>query len=487
MIVVAVLLVASAPLYFARGIGVFDDSLYLKAGQLILDGLKPYRDFYDIKPPGIYYVSAAIAAVGGRGWLAPRIFLFAFAAVFQIAMVRWIHTHFGARAAMFGAVLNGLSYPLAQGYSLHTEPFGALAAFAACCVVLPDTRSIVRWGVAGALVGLAVLFKQTGVLYLAALGAFAVFDRQAGNAIPRLPLRLTALVGGFTAVLALAMTPFVAQGLARPLVDAVVTGAANRADFPFASLLAIGRTWILSPALIAFLGVAVVLCVAPGARRALDDRRLRVFGLFVCVGVFAIVPTLKQGGAGHYVQPGAFAFSVACALFLDAYLDTSGRLPRFVTGVAGAGMVAYLAAVCGVGAGMLRDDKIHADLMVQAQMRDTLDAHLEPKESVLCVSGPATARLYLMSGRHPVNRSLYFYPSNDWLFSVDDARRALFDGQVRAAVVEINPVDDRPVLTDAEIASLRSLYDIVPLGPQTPLRLIALFRQRRGDSSESAS
>src|SRR6266545_1551130 len=116
--VLATFLVLSGPLYFARGIGIFDDSLYLKAGQLILDGLKPYRDFYDNKPPAIYYVSAAVAGVGGRGWLAPRIFLFAFAAIFQVALVRWLQRRFDAQVATIGAILFGLSYPLAQGYSL---------------------------------------------------------------------------------------------------------------------------------------------------------------------------------------------------------------------------------------------------------------------------------------------------------------------------------------------------------------------------------
>jgi len=87
LLIVAILLAISAPLYFVRGIGIFDDSLYLKEGQLILDGFKPYRDFYDNKPPALYYVSAAIAAVGGRGWLAPRIFLFLFAAGFQLGLV----------------------------------------------------------------------------------------------------------------------------------------------------------------------------------------------------------------------------------------------------------------------------------------------------------------------------------------------------------------------------------------------------------------
>jgi hypothetical protein len=90
-----------------------------------------------------------------------------------------------------------------------------------------------------------------------------------------------------------------------------------------------------------------------------------------------------------------------------------------------------------------------------------------------------------MSGRRPFNRFLYFHPITDGMFSFSDARRLLIEGRPKAAVVEINPADERPVLTDAEVASLRSLYDVVPLGPQTPLRLIALFRQQPGETVPS--
>jgi hypothetical protein len=213
--IIAALLAISAPIYFARGIGIFDDSLYLKAGQLILDGLKPYRDFYDNKPPGIYYVSAMIAAVGGRGWLAPRIFLFLFAAAFQVALIRWLQRRFDARVATIAAVLIGLSYPMCQGYSLHTEPFGAAAAFAACALLLSDAPSLRRWAAAGALLGLATAFKQTGVLYLAAIALFALFDvrRQRGG-INTLVATLASLVGGFLAALAPIALAFAAQGLA---------------------------------------------------------------------------------------------------------------------------------------------------------------------------------------------------------------------------------------------------------------------------------
>jgi hypothetical protein len=203
------------------------------------------------------------------------------------------------------------------------------------------------------------------------------------------------------------------------------------------------------------------------------------------VGIFSLVPTLKEGLVGHYVQPGAFAFSAACAVFLDAYLNEAGLQARLVTAVTFAGMAAYFVVIGSVSVDLLRQNRISADLHLQNQLRQALDARLAPGAPVLCVSGPATARLYLMSGRRPFNRLLYFYPTEDWLFSINEARRVLLDGRAEAAVVEINPADDRPVLTETEVGSLKSLYDVVPVGPQTPLRLIALFRRPMADSGRS--
>ena len=200
--IVAGLLAVSAPIYFARGIGIFDDSVYLKAGQLMLDGLKPYRDFYDNKPPGVYYVSAAIAAVGGRGWLAPRVFLFLFAAGFQVGFVSWLQRRFDAGVATITAVFLGLAYPLCQGYSLHTEPFGAVAASAACALLLADAPSWRHWLAAGALAGVATAFKQTGVLYLGAFMVFALFDAPRTGGLSTLPKTLAALTAGFLGAVA---------------------------------------------------------------------------------------------------------------------------------------------------------------------------------------------------------------------------------------------------------------------------------------------
>lgn len=483
LVVVAVLLGVSAPLYFARGIGIFDDSLYLKTGQLILDGLKPYRDFYDNKPPGIYYVSAAIAGIGGRGWLAPRIFLFLFAAAFQFVLIRWLQSHFGTRVATIAAILIGLSYPLCQGYSLHTEPFGALAAFAACVLVLSDAPTLRNWAAAGALLGLSIAFKQTGVLYVAAFALFAAFEvRRRRRVTIDLAATLASLVAGLLAVLVPIALVFAAQGLGPAMFDAVFTGAVARASGGLATWRAIVVTWVRGPAFVAFVGVVFLLAASRGAQSVMDERRRRAFVLYALVGVLSMLPTLKTILAGHYLQPGAFAFSAACALFLDAYLGQAAvAARRLVGGAVMTLMAAYFVAVCIGSAEVVRLNKLRSDLALQAQLRQTLDARLDPSEPVICLSINAAARLYLMSGRRPFTRSLYYYPTLNGVFSLDDARRVLLEGRAASALIEIHRDVDRPELNEAELAALRSTYQIIPVGPQTEYRLLALIKHERNE------
>lgn len=38
-------------LFFLRGFGIFDDSVYLKIEELILQGFKPYQDVFDNTSP----------------------------------------------------------------------------------------------------------------------------------------------------------------------------------------------------------------------------------------------------------------------------------------------------------------------------------------------------------------------------------------------------------------------------------------------------
>jgi hypothetical protein len=274
---------------------------------------------------------------------------------------------------------------------------------------------------------------------------------------------------------------FMAQGLGAAMFDAAVADAFLRAGDGGFSPLDIRDTWVRCPALLAFLGVSVLLLLGSSrARQAMAARRRDAFVLFAAVGVFALLPTLRQNGVGHYLQPSAFAFAIACAVFLDGYLrerTATARLAAAATIVVAAG---YFVALGTASVGMMRQNKLRSDLSLQREVRETLDSRLDPSEPVLCVSASAAARLYLMSGRRPFNRSLYFYSNVDRYFSLADARRVLAEGRPPAALVEIDPKSERPEFYDNELAALRPTYEIIPLGPQTPEhRLVALVRAKR--------
>lgn len=144
-------------LVFLRCIGVFDDSAFLKIGELILDELVPSRDIFDNKPPGIYYLGAAIAAISNRHWLAPPIFLFVFAAVFGVIVIKYTRKYWGSLAAYLVAWIFGLSYTIAQGYSFHTDQFCAFFGIAAIAAISGDSAKLLTSGTAsGAIIEIPV-------------------------------------------------------------------------------------------------------------------------------------------------------------------------------------------------------------------------------------------------------------------------------------------------------------------------------------------
>jgi hypothetical protein len=308
----------------------------------------------------------------------------------------------------------------------------------------------------------------------------AFLDAPRSGGLSTLAKTLVALTGGFLATLAPVALIFAVQGLAPAMFDAVFVGALNRGSGGLASPQSIIVTWVLCPALVAFLGILLVLALSPQARQVLDEEERRAFVLFGTVGIFAILPTLKTNLTGHYLQPGAFALSAASALFLRAYQRrTVVRSARLMTAAAFTGAFAYGLALSVGSIQMVQQNRLRADLALQQQLRETLDARLDANQTVLCMSIDSTARLYLMSGRRPFNRSLYFYPSVDHLFSLDDARRVLLDGKAASALVEIHPWVDRPELNEHELAVLRLSYEIIPVGPQTDHPLLVLIRHDR--------
>lgn len=420
-------LLAGLPLIFLRGIGVYDDSLFLKYGELILKGWRPYVDFIDYKPPVVLYLSAALSAIGGSHWLPPRLFLFLFAGSFAYAVIVISRRLGGVAAGSVASLLFLPSYFIAQGYSFHTEQFGAFLGFVGIYQVL-ISNSYARYFSAGVLCGLAFLCKQPCLLYvlpvLALPLADSLYERTdwGGNAG-----RAFAAAIGFAAPLGaflLFAGPWAPQAF-----DAIIVRAFRETSFPFT--FARLRMWAGSPAIL--VALASIVAIGRTALRRnfrLRERSTRALLLFGSAGLVSLYPTLKLNATYHYLMCSTPFLACFAALALSPHFGKQPRLRWLLVALC----VPYHLAIAGAGTQKWMQGLLKSDLAQTTEIRQVLDQQMARGDRILAIS-PHSARLYYMSGREPAAPYLVFYWRKE--FDEKDAFALLERGSVAAALWDV--------------------------------------------------
>ena len=189
-----------------------DAGTYLTQADGILAGRLPYRDTFDHKTPGTYVLFAAVLAATGRSLVAVQLVQALSIAVTAalIALLAW-RLWSATAGALAGILLlyGGAAY---AGTHLTTEAWVGLCTAGALLVLLrrPTTRlTNGDWLAAGGLIGLSALFKQTGLLTLAAFGLWAWLTADGWKVILR---RWLWLLAGCALPLAVTAALFAAQG-----------------------------------------------------------------------------------------------------------------------------------------------------------------------------------------------------------------------------------------------------------------------------------
>jgi hypothetical protein len=165
-----------------------DEGEYAYAGQLILQGIPPYQQAYNMKFPGTYYAYALSMALFGetpRGIRIGLILVNAGTILLLFALGRRLLGSFGgAVAAISFALLSLDRWNL--GVFAHATHFVLLPALAGLHLLIraPDSRRA-RWLLAsGALLGVSALMKQHAIAFLP-LGAILLIwedvERGRGN------------------------------------------------------------------------------------------------------------------------------------------------------------------------------------------------------------------------------------------------------------------------------------------------------------------
>jgi len=153
-----------------------DEGEYAYAGQLLLQGIPPYKLAYNMKLPGTYVAYAVIMALFGQTPSGIRMgLLLASAAttvlVFFVANRLLDQTAAAVAAASYALLVTS---PAVLGFAGHATHFVVLAALAGTLLLLRavnDNRSTTLLS-SGVLFGLAFMMKQPGIFFVIFAGLY---------------------------------------------------------------------------------------------------------------------------------------------------------------------------------------------------------------------------------------------------------------------------------------------------------------------------
>jgi hypothetical protein len=161
-----------------------DEGEYAYAGQLMLQGIPPYKLAYNMKFPGTYAAYAGLMAIFGQtiAGIHVGLLLINFAAVVFVFLIgkELFGTVCGIASAAAYAVLS--VSPSVLGFAAHATHFVVLPVLAGSYILLASStrHSCTRVFAAGLLFGLAVVMKQQAVP-LVAFGGFFLLLRDCRN------------------------------------------------------------------------------------------------------------------------------------------------------------------------------------------------------------------------------------------------------------------------------------------------------------------
>jgi hypothetical protein len=186
-----------------------DQGVFATIADAILAGGMPYRDAWDIHPPGIYLVFAFSEWLFGHRMVAPRILEIVglLSLYFPIRVIARDLYH-SRVAGIFGWALAALTYAQAEyWYTGQSESFGALITVWALAFAVdsaPRFGRVAAWIVMGLLFGICFLFKPQLALTALPCAAYAGWTEwRRTEALAR--ALAPAIVGGVAALMPIAI------------------------------------------------------------------------------------------------------------------------------------------------------------------------------------------------------------------------------------------------------------------------------------------
>jgi hypothetical protein len=186
---------------------IMDDREFFRyTGMAILKGQVPYRDFFDHKPPLIYFINAAGLGLGMGGWGLWLIStLFALAVTFLLfRLAKQYRLHYPwLLPLLFNLMIRDFLISERINFTREYSTFFAMLFF---CVFMGKHRF--RYFLLGLLTALCFFTQQDQVLLLTPFLIYVLVTKDT----PSVPVRLARLAGGFLSVTLVLVLYFAAHG-----------------------------------------------------------------------------------------------------------------------------------------------------------------------------------------------------------------------------------------------------------------------------------
>ncbi|MFI5201271.1 MAG: ArnT family glycosyltransferase [Candidatus Kapaibacterium sp.] len=155
----------------------YDQGTFAYGGWAVLHGLRPYIDFWDIKPPNIFYTYAAAFALFGNNVRAVRLFdyinaLLSIGLLFALATRLWKDSSWARMAAVLASLIFIVQYYIFGHWdTAQTETYSIPLLLLAMVLAIPkdpvSTRLLsIRSALAGTAIGISFYFKFPNALFL---------------------------------------------------------------------------------------------------------------------------------------------------------------------------------------------------------------------------------------------------------------------------------------------------------------------------------
>ena len=290
-----------------------DQTGFVYAGSRLAAGELPYRDYFQIVPPGTDWTYALmIREFGSHLWI-PHIAMALLAAVAALLVTRISSRVLpGSSAALPGLLLIGLVLPVSADATHHW--FSTVIALAAVFVLL-EGSTLGRVAPAGALCGLTACFTQTkGAAILVAFCIFFAWEAGLYQKSAASVVRQSAILAAFAAITFAAFNVYfvAAAGLRRWLYCIIVYPIRYYSAPSVNNWRVLDHDfgwhggpvkWIAYPFIYATVTLACIVFLAMTRRRWKDgDEHWRELVLIALTGSFmflpvALAPSVKRVGS----------------------------------------------------------------------------------------------------------------------------------------------------------------------------------------------